>query len=393
MASGPLEIGQHVIIARGDFHRLIDALRAGGYQVIGPTVRDGAIVYAEPTSADQPPIGWTDIQEAGSYRLQKRSDDAFFGYVVGPHSWKQFLCPAVITLWRARREGGGFTVVSETDDSPPMAFIGVRACELAAITIQDQIFLQGPHVDPIYRKRREQIFIVAVNCTQAGGTCFCASMQTGPKATVGFDLALTELLDADRHEFVAEVGSARGAAILAQVPHRPASGDQITAAEDKIADTTRRMGRVLETDGIKELLYRNINHPRWDQAATRCLTCGNCTMVCPTCFCTTVEDTTDLSGEWAERQRRWDSCFTLDFSFIHGGPIRSSARSRFRQWMTHKLAAWIDQFGRSGCVGCGRCITWCPVGIDITAEAAAIRASESEPHPVAVAKESVYGNA
>jgi sulfhydrogenase subunit beta (sulfur reductase) len=139
------------------------------------------------------------------------------------------------------------------------------------------------------------------------------------------------------------------------------------------------MGRTMDTKGIKELLYRNYENPRWDDVAKRCLTCGNCTMVCPTCFCTTVEDITDLTGEHVERWRKLDSCFTMDFSYIHGGSVRSSPRARYRQWMTHKLATWIDQFGTSGCVGCGRCITWCPVGIDITEETGAIRDSEKEP--------------
>jgi Fe-S-cluster-containing hydrogenase component 2 len=137
------------------------------------------------------------------------------------------------------------------------------------------------------------------------------------------------------------------------------------------------MGRKIDTVGIKELLYSNYEHPRWDQVAARCLSCANCTMVCPTCFCTTVEDVTDLSGEHAERWRKWDSCFTANFSYIHGGNIRATVKSRYRQWMTHKLATWIDQFGESGCVGCGRCITWCPVAIDLTEEVRAIRESEA----------------
>jgi len=89
-----------------------------------------------------------------------------------------------------------------------------------------------------------------------------------------------------------------------------------------------------------------------------------------------VEDTTDLAGETAERVRRWDSCFNSRYSYIHGGNVRQSTRSRYRQWLTHKVASWHDQFGSSGCVGCGRCITWCPVGIDITEEIAAIRAND-----------------
>jgi Fe-S-cluster-containing hydrogenase component 2 len=136
------------------------------------------------------------------------------------------------------------------------------------------------------------------------------------------------------------------------------------------------MGRSMDTTDIKELLYRNYDHPRWRNVASRCLTCANCTMVCPTCFCTTVEDVTDLTGNQAERWRKWDSCFTVDFSYIHGGSVRASPESRYRQWMTHKLATWIDQFGTSGCVGCGRCITWCPVAIDITEEVRAIRATD-----------------
>jgi len=198
-------------------------------------------------------------------------------------------------------------------------------------------------------------------------------MNTGPKATFGFDLALTEILDEGRHYFVVETGTEAGLQVLAELPHRPAGEREKEAAEKAVARAIGQMGRRMDTTGIKELLYSNYEHPRWDNVAGRCLTCANCTMVCPTCFCSTVEDVTDLKGEHAERWRRWDSCFTTDFSYIHGGSVRSTSRARYRQWMTHKLATWIDQFGTSGCVGCGRCITWCPVGIDITEELRVIR--------------------
>ena len=127
---------------------------------------------------------------------------------------------------------------------------------------------------------------------------------------------------------------------------------------------------------VAMLLRRNLEHRAWSRVAERCLGCANCTMVCPTCFCATVEDTTDLSGAIAERRRKWDSCFTCEFSSIHGGSIRRSGAARYRQWMTHKLSSWWQQFETSGCVGCGRCIVWCPVGIDITEEAHAIAAGE-----------------
>lgn len=375
-----LMISESFIIERQDLQKLLDALRQRGYQAVGPTVREGAIVYDQIASVEDLPIGWTDEQDGGTYRLKKRNDQALFGYVVGPHSWKKFLHPPVLSLWKAKKNGKSFETVSNNDDPPPYAFIGVRSCELHAIAIQDRVFINGKYVDPLYKARRERAFIVAVNCVQAGGTCFCVSMKTGPKVTVGFDLALTEIIDGHRHSFVVEVGTEQGAEILQMVPTKRAQPPDIRAAEQRVAQAAHQMGRQLDTTDIKDLLYRNLEHPRWDEVATRCLNCTNCTMVCPTCFCTTVEDVTDLTGQEAERVRKWDSCFTLDFSYIHGGSVRASPKSRYRQWMTHKLASWIDQFGTSGCVGCGRCITWCPVGIDITEEVRAIR--ESEPSRV-----------
>jgi len=366
---------EHVVLKAEHFQGVFDALKSRGYQILGPTVRDGAIVYDELGLVSALPIGWTDEQEGGKYRLKKRSDQAFFGYVVGPHSWKKYLHLPAVRLWKASRDGKGFQIEEEKPANHKMAFIGVRACELHAIAIQDKVFLGGNAVDAHYQARRDGIFVLAINCGQAGNTCFCASMNTGPKATSGFDLALTEILEGGEHYFVAEIGSALGGEILRALPQQPASPREMEKAESIHAKTSNEMGRVLDTTGIKELLYANYEHPRWDEVAARCLTCANCTMVCPTCFCSTVEDVTDLSGEHAERWRKWDSCFTADFSYIHGGSVRATAKSRYRQWMTHKLATWIDQFGSSGCVGCGRCITWCPVGIDITEEVRAIRSS------------------
>jgi ferredoxin len=364
-------------IERSGLEELFAGLRARGFTLIGPTVRDEAIVYDEIGGCDDLPEGWTDEQDGGTYRLRRREDRALFGYAVGPQSWKRFLHPPELKLWRARRGAGGEIEFSEEADSPPSyAFIGVRSCELHAIAIQDRVLMEGEYPDPFYRARREGAFIVAVNCTVAGGTCFCVSMETGPRAEAGFDLALTEVIEDGRHCFVCEAGSARGEELMAELPASPVEPAVAEAAEAGIGRAAAEQGRSMETAGIKELLYENLEHPRWDEVSERCLTCGNCTMVCPTCFCTTVEDTGDLATENAERTRVWDSCFTMDFSNLHGGSVRSSSRSRYRQWMTHKLATWIDQFGTSGCVGCGRCITWCPVAIDITEEVAAIRATD-----------------
>jgi ferredoxin len=350
---------------------LIAALHNDGFRVLGPTVRDDAIVYDDIAALDDLPAGWTDEQDGGRYRLKRRNDNALFGYAVGPHAWKRFLHPPLLRLWRAEPDGNGMQVATDAKPTERFAFLAARSCELHAIAIQDRVFLQGPYVDPHYQARRDGAFIVAVNCGEPGGTCFCTSMNTGPKASSGYDLALTEF-PGDPHEFLLEAGSERGAALLACLPQRPSTPADAERADAVMAKTAANMGRHMRSDDVPDLLLGNLEHKRWDDVAARCLSCGNCTQVCPTCFCTAVTDANDLSGA-TERTRRWDSCFSQNFSYIHGGAVRPSPRSRYRQWMTHKLASWVEQFGTSGCVGCGRCITWCPVGIDITEEVSAIR--------------------
>jgi sulfhydrogenase subunit beta (sulfur reductase) len=370
-------------LVRRDFPQLLSALAARGYRLIGPTVRDGAIVYDEIRGAADLPEGWTDRQSGGTYRLEQRGDAALFGYVVGPHSWKKYLFPPRARLWQAERRPDGFVLRPEPVDAAPYAFIGVRSCELHAMAIQDKVFSDA---DPVYRAGRERAFLVAVNCGQAGGSCFCASMHTGPRAESGFDLALTEILEDGRHTFTVEAGSERGREVLAALPTQPATAAELDLAARCTERAVGQMGRSLpDVESVPQLLARSLEHPRWDEVASRCLACANCTMVCPTCFCSTVEDTTDLSGDHAERWRSWDSCFTADFSHLHGGSVRTSTKARYRQWLTHKLSTWHDQFGTSGCVGCGRCITWCPVAIDLTEEVAAMRRSgearpSEEPH-------------
>ena len=285
---------------------LIAALAGRGYTVIGPRVRDGAIVYEEISSAADLPEGITDEQEGGTYRLAERDDDALFGFNNGPNSWKHHLFPPNLTLWKARRaENGAISYEEEADERPRYAFLGVRSCDLAAIAVQDKVFIGDSYTDADYEARRRDAFIVAINCSKAGNTCFCVSMDTGPRAKSGFDLALTELLDGE-HRFLVEAGSARGEEVLGEIGAEEAEQADEAAAAAVSEECASQMGRELDTDGIKELLYRNMEHPRWDEVSERCLTCGNCTLVCPTCFCHTVEDMSDLAGEEAERVRRWD---------------------------------------------------------------------------------------
>lgn len=363
--------GTTVIDVRG-LDTLVRQLAQAGYAVIGPQRRDGALVLEPVDGVESLPRGFVDEQGPGHYRL-KREGDAWFGALVGPHSWKQFLHPPRQNLWSTRNTKDGPAIEAEPVAPDKYAFIGMRACDLAAIAVQDRVLLEGPFADPHYAARRANAFFVAVNCSRAAPTCFCASMGTGPRVHAGFDLALTEIGAGDTAEFLLEAGSKKGGEFAARMKSRPAGENDISKAEAIFANAEKSVSRRIETDGLPELLKARPDHPRWDDVAARCLNCANCTLACPTCFCTTTIDTSALDGASTSRSRRWDSCFTADFSHIHGGSVRPSAKSRYRQWMTHKLATWHDQFGQSGCVGCGRCIAWCPVGIDITQEAAALR--------------------
>jgi sulfhydrogenase subunit beta (sulfur reductase) len=367
--AGVAPTGHAVVIAKPELDTIIKRLWSEGYTVIGPTIAQDAIVFDELSSVNQLPIGWTDVQEAGTYRLRKRDDSAYFGYNVGPHSWKKYLFPPRITLYSIEKTNSSFAVKPGPKFETKYAFLGVRSCDLHAIEIQDRVFLHGPHADPNYPARREGAFVVAVNCGQAAPTCFCTSMGSGPSAARGFDLALTELAES----FLVEVATDRAARILEGVPCSEATGEELGAAARVVRNAEAQMKRKLETKDLPELLYNNLEHSRWDDVAERCLSCSNCTMVCPTCFCHSLEDVPDLSLERTERVRLWDSCFNPDHGHVAGGNSRPEIKSRYRQWLTHKLASWIDQYGVSGCVGCGRCITWCPVGIDITEEVAALR--------------------
>jgi sulfhydrogenase subunit beta (sulfur reductase) len=351
---------------------LLTALQQDGFLLLGPRLKDGAIIYDEITGIDSLPVGWTETQEPGSYQLSQTKSGALFGYASTAQSWKKFFFAPTETLWKIRKEANGLRLLPEVPSLQKKALLGVRSCDLHAMKIQEQVFLKGPHADEHYAQRQRDTFIVAVQCGQAASTCFCTSMSTGPRASAGFDLALTELFEGG-HRFLVEVGSDAGDAYVKKInPQQASEADQ----RESLAATARassQMKRSVDTTQLKETLYQNLEHPRWDHVAARCLACANCTMVCPTCFCSTTEDTTSLDGQEATRQRRWDSCFTMDHSYIHGGSVRVTHKSRYRQWLVHKFASWIDQFGSSGCVGCGRCISWCPAKIDVTEELAQIR--------------------
>ena len=386
MSKTRLPIGTVIQIEKPDLQAVVDKLKELGYKTVGPRIFEQAIVYGELDSVDMLPIGYVDEQDGGTYRIRKTDTGAYFDYVVGPHSLKNYLFPPRETILESQREGKSWTMRAPVPPQQPLAVIGVRSCDLHALAIQDRVFLGGPYVDTAYQQRRQALFVVAVNCRRAARTCFCHSMNTGPTVTKGFDLALTEM---DEY-FAVEVGTERGGEVISGAAWTPCSVAQVEQSrsvpqqlEERMRNREPESNSVLDEDGprqrsldtsdIRNLLMNNLDHPRWEEVAERCLSCANCTMVCPTCFCSSVDEVSDLSGDNVRRERAWDSCFTAEHSYMNTGTVRKTTQSRYRQWMTHKLATWHDQFDTSGCVGCGRCITWCPVGIDLTEEVAAIR--------------------
>ncbi|MFC9555292.1 4Fe-4S dicluster domain-containing protein [Rhodococcus sp. NPDC056960] len=368
MDGRPTAHTEESVLSRRGLDQLIEVLHTHGYRVVGPTATDSAIVLTELESGAQLPSGWGVTTGPGTYRLHRRDDAAVFGHSAGPQSWKRFLHPPRQQQWSVNRDG---VFTEPAHDDRPYAFVGVRGCDLAAISVLRRVLCPDPNADSPTARRFRRLFVVAAHCTEPGEVCFCTSMGTGPAAGPGYDLALTERIDDEHgHRFVVDVGTDNGADVLAEVAHRAAAPAEIDDAHHAVSAAAGRMGRTMPDVDLRQLLHSARDAEVWDDVASRCLTCGNCTMVCPTCFCTTSEDVTDLTGEHAERWQHWSSCFEPDFSHLHGGNVRVSAESRYRQWMSHKLGTWFDQFGSSGCVGCGRCIDWCPVGIDITEEAA-----------------------
>jgi sulfhydrogenase subunit beta (sulfur reductase) len=364
------------VLPTQSLQRLLDVLSEKGYRMVGPTVRDGAVVWETIHHVSDLPIGWRDHQEPGRYRMEQTGSNELFGVVHGPQSLKPFTFAPREPLLQIERSRDGFMACPTPPHSGKVAVIGARSCDLAALAVQDRIFLNDAYQDPYYAFRREGIFIIAVNCTRALATCFCASMETGPRARSGFDVALTEIDD----QLLFEAGSKAGSDLLSALSLSPATHKVIGEAAARVDACARSQVRRVDRTGLPQALYDAHDHPRWDDVAARCLACANCTMVCPTCFCHKVEETPDLTSQKSEQARLWDSCFTQEHGYIHGKNIRPTIKDRYRMWMTHKFASWIDQFGTSGCVGCGRCITWCPVGIDLTEELAALlRPNEKQP--------------
>jgi sulfhydrogenase subunit beta (sulfur reductase) len=375
-------------LPRSRFDDLLRALAEGGRRVVGPTITDGAIVFADLQSASELPAGFTLVTAPGRARLEALPEGPgaarAFQYAVSGEGIKRFTFPSrVDALSMAADVAGTVRIVVDAPAEPvPLAVIGARACDLAALAVHDRVLLGGPAIDPDYAARRSDLLIVAVECALASSTCFCATMGTGPEVTSGADLVLAELDDG----FVVRAPTAAGQRLVDALALAPAGVATVAAATNQTAATRASMGTDAIPANPRDLLLASLDHPRWDAIAERCIACANCTLVCPTCFCTGLTVESGFDGAVSSATRNWDSCFTDGFAQVAGGSFRPKHKDRYRQWMTHKFATWFDQFGTSGCVGCGRCIAWCPVGIDVRAELNAFATTAPAAPPVPLAE-------
>lgn len=353
---------------------LLGTLARHGYQCLAAHAENDAVVLREIDPAAGMPRGLQTEQSAGHVRLARDPLNRYFAWTTGPQAIKPLTFAPRESLWRAvRTPEGALRFEALRPALPRRALIGVRACDLAALALQDAHFLRAGRVDAHYAARRASLFLVAVQCAVPASTCFCASTGDGPTPTAGYDLALTELPAG----FLLAAGSDAGRAVLADLNPAAATPQQVAAARAQADAAAAAQTRRLPGRDLHEALMAQLEHPRWDDVAARCLACGNCTAVCPTCFCHAESDTLGVDGNASVHGRQWDSCFGETHGHLHGFNVRSDIRSRYRQWLTHKLAGWHAQFGRSGCTGCGRCIAWCPVGIDLTEEVAALTGAQA----------------
>lgn len=354
-----------VFINHDQIDTLLSLLKERGYVCVAPRYIEGAINYAKINNASELPWGLTDEQAPAHYKVIQTDQKKAFSFTIPVQSIKPMLFKAKETIWKSKRDENGKLIFEPKVDFEKIAVFGVRACDLRAIETQDRIFMQNTFNDVRYIKRRENQFLIAMNCTSSNSNCFCVSLGDGPKAETGFDLSMTEIANG----FIVESGSVKGSNLLENLNYTVASDNGLNEAElGRKRAISEQIKSIPPIKVVESKLKANLEHERYKNIASRCLSCGNCTNSCPTCFCHTERDEPNISGTVSNHTREWDSCFTLEHSYTHGETYRESLIHRYRQWLTHKFATWRDQFQVKGCVGCGRCITHCPVKIDVTEE-------------------------
>ena len=333
------------VIAKESMPRLLDALLEG-YRVLAPTSRDGVTHFGELTSGDVVPIELPNTKR----------------------SVKEVLLPRTETLFVF--DGEGVEQAPNTEDLEPRkgrVVLGVRPCDAASVPMLDKVFLDGGDEDAYYAARRRNTWFVGLGCNHPASTCFCTSVGGGPFAAEGLDILLSDLGD----RYLVRVTSSKGAELLASIASAPtalleeATEADVRAGEELARGAAARIPPAVEIVGLQAKLAQVYDDESfWEEIQRGCLGCGVCTYLCPTCHCFDVVDETN--GRRGRRARIWDSCqYALFTRHASGHNPRPSGKERMRQRVMHKFRYFVDNYGLTACVGCGRCVRNCPVNMDI----------------------------
>jgi len=349
------------LIFAEELTQIVAVLMAEGYTVIGPKDKKLALNLEKLSSPDELALGFVSEEKEGYYRL-KPAKTLAIDAAKPMNSPKYYTEKANQLLYTASQVNNQWEFKTAVVEPEPIAFFGLNACDVASLYILDLTFKQE-FKDPVYEKNRQAVqFVVGVNCTHPGNNCFCSTYNTGPRLTYPYDLGLTCLGET----YLVEAGSQKGKEVLAKLKSEPASQAHLQQKETLLEKAKKQMSKAFNLKKACQVLADNYEHPYWDEPSERCLSCANCINVCPTCYCYQIYRRANLSADEVAVFRSLDACHHLEFAAVHGGNFRPRRVDRLRHWVNHKIFWTIEQYGVPGCVGCGRCITWCPTAIDIT---------------------------
>jgi sulfhydrogenase subunit beta (sulfur reductase) len=309
------------------------------YDVIAPVeLAEGVSAYRKIESPEEASLA--------SHNTQKSAKEAFF--------------PQSEVMFRYEKEGNRTQVTSTEEVNRPRLILASRPCDIQAFSMLDQVFSAKEYTDVYFLKKREKTTIVGFACNDPLSTCFCTSTGGGPFTREGSDIFLVDLGDTYLVEFLTEKGKA-----LSQNEFlREASEGDVARAKKLEEEASKRMTVPVHLDGIETKLEQMLENPFWDRIHEKCLGCGACTFLCPTCHCFDISD--EASQKGGQRVRNWDTClFSLYSMETSGHNPRPSGRERTRQRLMHKFNYFPKNFQKIACVGCGRCILYCPVNFDI----------------------------
>jgi len=349
-----------------NLQRLFDTLLDQGFDLNGPAVKNNSIQYVPINLTEQLPWGVQDKQDLSIHELKVVDDSKCFQWSNGASSAKSHLFKQDVTLWKVLKDEDTqkLEFVQEKIKAKPVALFGLKSCDLEAIKIQDKTLLHGKFVDDIYQNYRKNLFAIGVNCVYASSNCFCKSLNTGPEIKTDVaELILTEIKDGFLVEYISE----RAKGILAVDEWVDVSPGMVSEAKTLKNQANDQHKSIPLAEIRSANMHRGSKDADlWNSFMGDCTSCGTCTQVCPTCFCHKTEELPSFDEDESEHIRMWDSCFNESHGYTNGINHRPDLLSRYQMWMMHKFSEWQRQFGVSGCVGCGRCMSWCPVGIDVT---------------------------